>query len=137
MKQTVEVAIEYAGSVISSFGTNGVPNGISAIKEMIASGFKSGAEWRSKQSPWIKVSDGLPDVDDYYLVTDGESISMAYFFKGWGKFAKYHKYPHPFYEDGVVKLYMPIPPISLALEGDRGILNIGEFKRKEIDYEQK
>lgn len=28
MKQTVEVAIEYAGSVISSFGTNGVPNGI-------------------------------------------------------------------------------------------------------------
>lgn len=38
---------------------------------------------------------------------------------------------------GVVKLYMPIPPISLALEGDRGILNIGEFKRKEIDYEQK
>lgn len=46
MKQTVEVAIEYAGSVISSFGTNGVPNGISAIKEMIASGFKSGAEWR-------------------------------------------------------------------------------------------
>jgi hypothetical protein len=98
MKQTVEVAIEYAGSVISSFGTNGVPNGISAIKEMIASGFKSGAEWRSKQSPWIKVSDGLPDVDDYYLVTDGESISMAYFFKGWGKFAKYHKYPHPFYD---------------------------------------
>lgn len=91
----------------------------------------------SKQSPWIKVSDGLPDVDDYYLVTDGESISMAYFFKGWGKFAKYHKYPHPFYDDGVVKLYMPIPPISLALEGDRGILNIGEFKRKEIDYEQK
>lgn len=137
MKQTVEVAIEYAGSVISSFGTNGVPNGISAIKEMIASGFKSGAEWRSKQSPWIKISDGLPDVDDYYLVTDGESISMAYFFKGWSKFAKYHKYPHPFYDDGVVKLYMPIPPISLALEGDRGILNIGEFKRKEIDYEQK
>lgn len=84
-----------------------------------------------------KISDGLPDVDDYYLVTDGESISMAYFFKGWSKFAKYHKYPHPFYDDGVVKLYMPIPPISLALEGDRGILNIGEFKRKEIDYEQK
>lgn len=34
MKQIVEVAIEYAGSVISSFGTNGVPNGISAIKEI-------------------------------------------------------------------------------------------------------
>ena len=100
-------------------------------------GFIAGAEWQAKQFPWIKVSDGLPDVDDYYLVTDGESISMAYFFKGWGKFAKYHKYPHPFYDDGVVKLYMPIPPISLALEGDRGILNIGEFKRKEIDYEQK
>ena len=50
MKQTVEVAIEYAGSVISSFGTNGVPNGISAIKEMIASGFKSGAEWERAEA---------------------------------------------------------------------------------------
>lgn len=58
-------------------------------------------------------------------------------FFGMGTPQRYHKYPHPFYDDGVVKLYMPIPPISLALEGDRGILNIGEFKRKEIDYEQK
>ena len=43
MKQTVEKAsIEYAESVIRSFGTCGVPNGISDIKEMIANGFNSG-----------------------------------------------------------------------------------------------
>lgn len=129
MKQTVEEAAkEFALSDIG-IGLLARSTGFKA--------FKVGAEWQSKQSPWIKVSDGLPDVDDYYLVTDGESISTAYFFKDWGKFARYHEYPHPFYDDGVIKLYMPIPPISLALEGDREILNIGEFKRKEIDHEQK
>ena len=134
MKQTVEEAAMQ--ELMSSYAI--VVKGEFAYQQQaMLNMFRKGVEWQAKQSPWIKVSDGLPDVDDYYLVTDGESISMAYFFKGWGKFAKYHKYPHPFYDDGVVKLYMPIPPISLALEGDRGILNIGEFKRKEIDYEQK
>jgi len=51
MKQTVEKAsIEYAESVIRSFGTCGVPNGISDIKEMIANGFNSGAEWQKEKA---------------------------------------------------------------------------------------
>ena len=49
MKQTVEKAsIEYAESVIRSFGTCGVPNGIFDIKEMIANGFNSGTEWQKE-----------------------------------------------------------------------------------------
>lgn len=51
MKQTVEKAlIEYAESVIRSFGTCGVPNRISDIKEMIANGFNSGAEWQKEKA---------------------------------------------------------------------------------------
>lgn len=51
MKQTVEKAsIEYAESVIRSFGTCGVPNGISDIKEMIVNGFNSGAEWQKEKA---------------------------------------------------------------------------------------
>lgn len=43
MKQKLEEAVrEYAESVIDSFGTNGVPNGVSDIKEMIALGFENG-----------------------------------------------------------------------------------------------
>ena len=50
MKQTVEKAsIEYVEAVIRSFGTCGVPNGISDIKKMIANGFNSGAEWQRER----------------------------------------------------------------------------------------
>lgn len=51
MKQTVEKAsIEYAESVIRSFGTCGVPIGISDIKEMIVNGFNSGTEGQFSDS---------------------------------------------------------------------------------------
>lgn len=62
MKQTVEEAAkEYAKSVIDSFGTNGVPSSISAIKGMIALGFENGAEWKAKQMAWINVNDKMPE----------------------------------------------------------------------------
>lgn len=64
MKQTVEeVGKEYAKSVIDSFGTNGVPSSISAIKGMITFGFENGAKWQAKQSPWISVTDAIPKDD--------------------------------------------------------------------------
>lgn len=125
MKQTVEEsALEHTESVIRSFGTCGIPNGISDIKEMITDAFKKGTKWQIEQSPWIKVSDGLPSLDGYYLVTDGINLAVAYFFKEWGKFAKYREYPHPLYDDGVVKLYMLVPPISfdLIIENNRDVL---------------
>lgn len=74
--------------------------------------FRKGAEWQAQQSPWISVKDRLPEEDGYYLVTDGNFIVTAYFFKDWKKFAQYKRYPHPFYGDGVIKLYMPIPKFN-------------------------
>lgn len=48
MKQKLEEAAkEYAESVIDSFGTNGVPNGVSDIKDMIALSFENGTSWLS------------------------------------------------------------------------------------------
>lgn len=62
MKQTVEEAArEYAESVIDSFGTNGVPNGVSDIKEMIALGFENGTSWLSNQIKSIILDDTLTD----------------------------------------------------------------------------
>lgn len=123
MKQTVEEAAKgFAKSVIDSFGTNGVPSSISAIKGMIALGFENGAEWQAKQSPWISVEERLPEEDGYYLVTDRNIVIVAYFFKKWGKFARYKEYPHPFYENGVIKLYMPIPSFDEILEANKDVL---------------
>lgn len=133
MKQAVEEAMQRAWNKYRNDDT-GV---IMRPSENFEKGFTAGIEWQKEQSPWTKVSDGLPSSDGYYLITDGMNLAVAYFFKDWGKFAKYREYPHPLYDDGVVKLYMSVPPISLTLEGDRGILNIGQFKRKEIDYERK
>lgn len=66
MKKTLQkTAREYADSVINSFGRSGVPNGISDIKEMLALAFKNGAEWQSKQSPWISVKERLPEKPEY------------------------------------------------------------------------
>lgn len=62
MKQKLEEAVrEYAESVIDSFGTNGVPNGVSDIKEMIALGFENGTSWLSNQIKSIILDDTLTD----------------------------------------------------------------------------
>lgn len=62
MKQKLEEAAkEYAESVIDSFGTNGIPNGVSDIKEMIALGFENGTSWLSNQIKSIILEDTLTD----------------------------------------------------------------------------
>lgn len=62
MKQKLEEAAkEYAESVIDSFGTNGVPNGVSDIKDMIALSFEYGTSWLSNQIKSIILDDTLTD----------------------------------------------------------------------------
>lgn len=43
--------------------------------------FVQGAEWQSKQSPWISVKERLPEKDGYYFVTDGDVVEKVYFFE--------------------------------------------------------
>lgn len=92
------------------------------VKSVALRAFKTGADWQAKQSPWISVEERLPEKDGYYLVTDGENVGTVYFFKEWNKFAVYEKYPHPFYKDGVIKLYMPIPSFDQILEANKDVL---------------
>lgn len=62
MKQKLEEAAkQYAESVIDPFGTNGIPNGVSDIKEMIALGFENGTSWLSNQIKSIILEDTLTD----------------------------------------------------------------------------
>lgn len=62
MKQKLEEAAkEYAESVIDSFGTNGVPNGVPDIKGMIALSFENGTSWLSNQIKSIILDDTLTD----------------------------------------------------------------------------
>lgn len=42
-------------------------------------GFKAGAEWQAKQSPWININDRLPENKDEILVLSRMNISGKYF----------------------------------------------------------
>lgn len=84
--------------------------------------FQCGAEWQSKQSPWISVNERLPEESGYYFVTDGAVVEKVYFFKKWNKFAEIEEYPHLFYDEGVIKAWFPIPSFDEILESNRDVL---------------
>lgn len=84
--------------------------------------FISGAEWQSKQSPWISVKERLPKEDGYYFVTDGDVVEKVYFFKKWNKFTSTRDYPHLFYNEGVIKAWLHIPSFDEILEANRDVL---------------
>lgn len=84
--------------------------------------FIQGAEWHAKQSPWISVKGRLPEEDGYYFVTDGDVVEKVYFFKRWNKFVSTWDYPHLFYDEGVIKAWLPIPSFDEILEANRDVL---------------
>ncbi|WP_025069163.1 DUF551 domain-containing protein [Bacteroides gallinarum] len=119
MKQTLEEAAKgFTKSVIDSFGTNGVPNSISAIKGMIALGFKSGAEWHARQSPWISVEERLPENTGWVFVAGGCYKYRVLFYCG-GKF--YTGEDLTTYDGGVL-FWMPIPSFDEILEANKDVL---------------
>lgn len=84
--------------------------------------FVQGAEWQSKQSPWISVKERLPEKDGYYFVTDGDVVEKVYFFKKWNKFTSTRDYPHLFYDEGEIKAWLHIPSFDDILEANRDVL---------------
>ena len=119
MKKTLQkTAREYADSVINSFGRSGVPNGISDIKKMLALAFKNGAEWQSKQSPWISVKERLPE-SNITVLTKGAYGYLICFLSNLGE-----------WETGAnvneerlgITHWLPIPSFDEILEANRDVL---------------
>ena len=84
--------------------------------------FVQGAEWQSKQSPWISVKERLPEKDGYYFVTNGDVVEKVYFFERWNKFTSTRDYPHLFYDEGEIKAWLHIPSFDDILEANRDVL---------------
>lgn len=84
--------------------------------------FVQGAEWQSKQSPWISVKERLPEKDGYYFVTNGDIVEKVYFFERWNKFTSTRDYPHLFYDEGEIKAWLHIPSFDDILEANRDVL---------------
>jgi hypothetical protein len=80
--------------------------------------FISGAEWQSKQSPWISVKERLPEENKEYLVVlDNRVIYVAQYNKNnksWLIYGTGYTYN--------VVAYMPIPSFDEILEENRDVL---------------
>lgn len=133
MKQTVEeAAVDFADYELKNLDK--LPFVVSAKADYdngLTKGFKSGAEWQSKQSPWINVKERLPEENKEYLVVlDNRVVYVAQYNKNnksWLIYGTRYTYN--------VVAYMPIPSFDEILEANRDVLE--RINRKEIEYDNR
>lgn len=74
MKQTVEEAAREHQTHFEICDAEGTINGfINGVRKQIYESFIAGAEWQSKQSPWINVKERLPEEEQKIFV-----LTMGY-----------------------------------------------------------
>lgn len=120
MKQTVEeAAVDFADYELKNLDK--LPFVVSAKADYdngLTKGFKSGAEWQSKQSPWISVKERLPEENKEYLVVlDNRVVYVAQYNnnnKSWLIYGTGYTYN--------VVAYMPIPSFDEILEANGDVL---------------
>lgn len=123
MKQTVEEAAREHQTHFEICDAEGTISGfINGVHKQSYESFIAGAEWQSKQSPWISVKERLPEKDGYYFVTNGDVVEKVYFFERWNKFTSTRDYPHLFYDEGEIKAWLHIPSFDDILEANRDVL---------------
>ncbi|RGY15364.1 MULTISPECIES: DUF551 domain-containing protein [Bacteroidaceae] len=99
---------------------------IKALAKAIAlRAFKKGAEWQSRQSPWISVEERLPEPDKEVLLYDKNSI--RHYVIGWLRRDKgYNKgmwaLSNGWVEDKDITHWMPIPSFDEILEANKDVL---------------
>ena len=107
MKQTLEEA--------SSKGAEGY----NIVGQTIyRSGFKSGAEWHARQSPWISVEDRFPEANTMVLTKGAYGFLICYLstLGEWETGANVNE------ERLGITHWMPIPSFDEILEANRDVL---------------
>ena len=134
MKQTVEEAAmnfaNYESNILDK-----LPFKVKNVVDYdngLTRGFKAGADWQSKQSPWISVEDKLPSLNQKVIVYNGKQIYISHRTeKDYAKDANSFLYGLQTYN---VVAWMPIPSFDERYYTPTGIC-WNELKRKEIEYE--
>ena len=124
MKQTIEEAAKQ--ELISSYAIV-IEGELVYQRQAMLNMFKKGAEWQSKQSPWISVKERLPEpnklvlcrmvsngaiVSGYIVVSSGRSPYVAT--DGGFEFEDWNDYE--------CDMWMPIPSFDEILEANRDVL---------------
>ena len=123
MKQTVEEAAREHQTHFEICDAEGTINGfINGVHKQIYESFISGAEWQSKQSPWISVKDkaGCDTSSDCIVMVMNGDIFKAYF-SSKRKWMKSNGGHYDEVIDDVVS-WFPIPSFDDILEANRDVL---------------
>lgn len=82
-------------------------------------GFKAGAEWQAKQSPWISVEDKLPSLNQKVIVYNGKQVYISHRTeKDYAKDTNFFLYGLQTYN---VVAWMPIPSFDEILEANKDV----------------
>ena len=126
MKQTVEEAAkECRRTTAQSMGVyaqyhsiDECPNHGITYDEIAEAAFIKGAEWQSKQSPWISVEDAIPNEQAKGMCqvkyVDGSIDEMA--------MRKVNKWISPYIKTGYVTHWKLIPSFDEILEANKDVL---------------
>lgn len=124
MKQTVEEAAREHQTHFEICDAEGTINGfINGMHKQSYESFISGAEWQSKQSPWISVKDRLPEAfePNLILLKDGQVRVAALDFQitcFW-----YDREADESFDLEDVVAFMPIPSFDEILEANKDVLD--------------
>ena len=115
MKQTVEEAAMQ--ELMSSYAIV-VEGELVYQRQAMLNMFRKGAEWQSKQSPWISVKERLPEYSCWVLVA-GKNYKYRILFYCGGKF---YTNKSLIAYDGSVLFWMCIPSFDQILEANKDVL---------------
>ena len=123
MKQTVEEAAREHQTHFEICDAEGTISGfINGVYKQSYESFISGAQWQSKQSPWISVKEkaGCDTSDDCIVMVMNGDIFKAYF----SSKNKWMKSNRGYYDEVIddVVAWMPIPSFDDILEENRDVL---------------
>lgn len=119
MKQTVEEAAREHQTHFEICDAEGTISGfINGVHKQSYESFISGAEWQSKQSPWISVNERLPENNTVVLTRGayGFLICQLSSLGEWETGANVNK------ERLGITHWMPIPSFDEILEANRDVL---------------
>lgn len=94
---------------------------------LVKEAFRQGAEWQSKQSPWISVKERLPeDTNEKLVALEDGTIRIAHYDEDYNEDMEYRFWydcaaSESYHRDDVI-YWMPIPSFDDILEANRDVL---------------